>query len=110
MGSFIVKKSDWSQKYLKFLCEESPKNPTQHWGNHWEQAIVQKNMNHPEFKDKIKLLSQNDLNSYDYKMYPPWNETTPGNWKDGNLAISFPGTKLERRLELIPEWLKKVTV
>jgi hypothetical protein len=43
-------------------------------------------------------------------MYPPWNENTSGDWREEDLVISFPGTTLERRLELVSEWIKKVII
>lgn len=104
-GSFIVKKSEWSQKWIDVICALAPN--VNHC--HWEQTAMQHLHIREEFRPKIKILKQTDLNSYDYNLYRPnWNENTLGHWHSGDLAISLPGLTIDRRMELIPEWLNKV--
>lgn len=104
-GSFIVKKSDWLKLWLEEVIKLAPN--VNHC--HWEQTAISRLSGDDRFKEKIEILKQNDINSYNYPYYAPnWNENTPGHWKSGDLAISFPGISFERRLEIIPEWLQKV--
>lgn len=104
-GSFIVKKSDWSKKWLEEVIKLAPN--VNHC--HWEQTAMQHLHIKEEFRPKIKILRQDDLNSYDYTLYRPnWNENTLGHWHSGDLAISLPGLTIDQRMELIPKWLEKV--
>lgn len=107
-GSFIIKNSQWSFKWLDFLCKKSPLNPTEHWGNHWEQKIIQSNYQNIEWINNIKIVSQNEINSYIYSMYPPWNNSTPGDWRSGDRVLAFPGQSLEKRLIEVPKHFDRV--
>lgn len=92
-GSFIVKKSDWTKKWLNFIYEKAP------YINHcWhEQKVMQDNENNPEFKDKIKVLKHPSINSYDYILYK-LPETTLGHFNKGDFILHLPGTNLQERI------------
>jgi hypothetical protein len=95
MGSFIVRKSEWTKKWLEFLLEESPKI------NHcWhEQQVVIQYHKDARFSDKIKILPQETINAYDYRQYD-WPDSTPGQWQPGSLVLSLPGMNLPQRMVL----------
>lgn len=97
MGSFIVRRSEWTKEWLGFIAREAP-----YVKHDWhEQAVVVLNEFDLRFKDKIGILPQNAINSYDYTLYPPWGETTPGHWKKGDLVLSLPGLTLKQRLDMV---------
>lgn len=104
-GSFIVRKSDWNRTWLQLIMTLAPS--INHC--HHEQWVMQLYHDKPQFINNIKLLKQNDLNSYDYTYYAPnWGITTPGHWQPGDLALSFPGMDLNKRLIEIPKHFDKI--
>jgi hypothetical protein len=105
-GSFIIRKSDWSKKWLEFILSEEPKYHNDCWQ---ENRVMIHNYEKPEWAEKIAVIPQNTINSYFYSYYAPnWGPETPGDWREGDLCISLPGTSVEKRMQVIPEWLAKV--
>lgn len=101
MASFIVKKTDWTKKYLEHLMEISPK--IDHcW--HEQQAVIVTH-EQEQWKDKIKILDHPSINSYLYSRLYNRPHNTPGQWERGHLVLSLPGTSFSDRLKLIPEIL-----
>jgi len=101
MASFIVKKTEWTKRYLEMLMDLAPRV------NHgwWEQMAVMRTYQLPEWRDKIKVLDHPSLNSYLYTRLYNRPDSTPGQWHKGDLVLSFPGTTFADRLKLIPEFL-----
>lgn len=102
-GSFVIRKSDWSKRWFEFIMSKEPEYRHDCWAS---QRVMQHRWEDPEWKDKICIAPQNQFNSFDYCMYPPWNHGTPGDWRPGDLVLSFPGTTLERRYALVTEALQ----
>ncbi len=73
-GSFILKKSEWTKKWLDTLIDEGP--GLHPW--HDQQAAIN-NSTKSEFKDKIKYLDQETINSYYYDLYG-WSKDTFGQY------------------------------
>ncbi len=96
-GSMIFSNTEWSRKWLDFLISLEPKYRNDDW--HEQRAIMHWWM-HEDWTHKIMLLQQNDINSYEYRFYPPWNEETPGQWGYGDLVLALPGIDLPRRLAI----------
>lgn len=53
----------------------------------------------------VDVVPQRYFNSYDYKLYPEYKDTrdktgNDGNWQPGDWLVHWPGTGLEKRIEL----------
>ena len=96
MGSFIIRKSDWSKKWLRFILDKEPEYE-RHW---YEQSVVQDFWRQSPWKEKIQILPQNVINAYRFSLYK-WPEHLAGNWRPGDFVISFPATSLEERINLL---------
>lgn len=98
LGSFVVRKSEWSKRWLLFIMN----NEAQYRYHCWKdlQCVIE-HWQDPEWKEKICVVPQNQLGSYIYSYYPPWNSSTPGEWRPGDLALSLPGMDLGKRLGII---------
>ena len=105
-GSVIVKNTQKCREWLKYIWE------TRHTQTHeWvEQKSYQENMNHPDYKDIIKILPQNDINSYLYTLYAR-PDTTEGHVKKGDLLLHIPGSSLEDRINIFnSQQIKDLTI
>lgn len=94
--SFIVRRSDWSLKWLDFILSKSEEYKNDCWQ---EQRVMQHNEGHPDFNSKICILPQNSINSYFYDIYQ-WPTTTPGHFQSGDFLLHLPGMNLKERLDM----------
>lgn len=86
-GVFIVRKSEWSKKWIEFILLLKDTHQNHCWK---EQKLMQDNWERPEFKDKIKVPEHPGFNSYRYDWY--WcPETTAGHFKRGDFVLHVPG-------------------
>lgn len=90
-GSFIIKNTEVGRNWLKHILsfEAIHQNHCQQ-----EQNIIANEIEHPDFKDKIKILPQNTINSYWYPFYN-WSESTSGNFVFGQFILSIPGKAIQ---------------
>lgn len=106
MASFIVRKTEWTKRYLEYLLDLSPRI-----GHCWhEQAAVIQTHTQPEWAAKIKLLPHPSINSILYSRLYGRSPNTAGQWQKGHLVLSLPGTTFSQRLALIPEYLSPENV
>lgn len=109
-GSFVVRRSEWSKQWLAFLVEKALAG-NHHW---YEQKVMQDHADAEPWRQKIKVLPQNAINSYDYRLYN-MSESTEGQFKKGDLVFHAPGIAytetcglLEARVKLFTsEWVKE---
>lgn len=102
LGSFVVCNTPFSREWLDFLIAQEPNYRNRPWK---EQQAVMDWWLHEKFTWKIHLVPQRVLNSYQYWRYQPWPETTPGNWRKGDLFLNLPGMSLSQRLRAVSEIL-----
>jgi hypothetical protein len=95
-GTFLIKKSDWSKKWLDFILSKESVHKNHCW---FEQKLIQDNWELPEFKDKVKILPHPSINSYFYNIYN-WPETTPGHFNKGDFILHLPGLGMEQRINI----------
>lgn len=101
MSSFIVRKTEWSKRYLEHLMELAPR--INHcW--HEQKAVIDTHLL-SEWRGKIKMLDHPSINSYLYSALYNRPDTTPGQWKRGHLVLGLPGTTFEHRIKLITDFL-----
>ncbi len=103
----LVKNTDWSIEYLKYILEQKYKNPLENWEKFWwneQKAMERSYLNHPL---QIRRIPQKSFNSYHYPYYER-PETTAGQFTEGDWILHFPGMSMEKRLEEMPKWLDKV--
>lgn len=96
-GSFIVRKTEWSRRYLECLLKLAPN--VNH--GHWEQMAMIRTYQLPEWAPKIGILPHPSINSYLYSRLYNMPDTTPGQWKPGHLVLSLPGTTFQQRIEIL---------
>jgi len=101
MASFVVRKTEWSKRYLEMLLELAPR--IGHTWHEQQAVIVTKDL--PEWRDKIKILDHPSINSYLYSRLYNRPDSTPGQWHKGHLVLSLPGTTFADRMKIIPEFL-----
>lgn len=95
--SFLIKNSEWSQRWLAFLLSKHDEYKNDCWSS---QRAIQHNEYHPEFKDGIQILPHPGINSYFYDLYH-WDSKTPGDWKPGDMVLHLPGLSLQERLDIL---------
>lgn len=109
-GTFIIKNSEWSRKWIDFLLEN------QHDFDN-EQNAIDYFRNQDEWKEKIKILSHPSINSYPYGLYAPtWGVIgdkkierpvhVEGDWEKGDFIMHLPGKTLQDRIRIFETTLK----
>jgi glycosyltransferase involved in cell wall biosynthesis len=103
-GSFIVRNSPQGREWLEFLLSRKKS----YWDdNRWfeQQAVIDF---YPKYQELFKIIPQQWLNSYDYKMY---NNTEgvdllgqDGQWYPGDFVIHWPGLPNEARVKLAQQY------
>ena len=106
-GSTLYRRSEWTKSWIDFILSKEPEYRHDCW---YEQRIMQHFWEQPQWKEKICVLPQNSINSYSYSLYPPWNGGTPGDWRSGDLVLSFPGTNMNQRVGLVTEAIKNKVI
>lgn len=89
-GSFIVKDTHWAKNWLDFLLSKEDIHKNHCW---YEQKLIIDNWERPEFKDKIKILPQNTINSYMHELYDISTDRE-GQLQKGDLVLHIPGKPL----------------
>ncbi len=98
-GSFIVRNSLQVKEWLEFLLSKKAeyKNDKK-WFE--QQAVIDF---YPKFQHLFKIIPQQWLNSYDYKMYNVEGKDLlgqDGQWYPGDFVIHWPGLPNETRIQL----------
>lgn len=98
-GSFIVRNSLQVKEWLEFLLSKKAeyKNDKK-WFE--QQAVIDF---YPKFQHLFKIIPQQWLNSYDYKMYNVEGKDLlgqDGQWYQGDFVIHWPGLPNETRIQL----------
>jgi hypothetical protein len=107
--SFLIKNSEWGRAYMKSITEVVAK-----YSNHYfyEQQAMIDSVFLEENKGKIKIVPQRYLNAYQNSLYPHQSKYdclgNDGTWQQGDWLIHWPGTSLEKRLELAKVYLDRV--
>lgn len=98
-GSFIVRNSPQAKAWLEFLLSKRQEyKDDKKWFE--QQAVIDF---YPKFEELFKLVPQQWLNSYDYKMYGVEGIDLldqDGQWYPGDFVIHWPGLPNETRIEL----------
>lgn len=101
-GVFIIKNSEWSFDFLKYLLNEIGKPDI-----HCEQdAINQYIKQHGS--DNIKFLAQRTINSYLYELYPEIKEHEKGELNKESLVLHVPGLPLDKKIEVLKSQIKNI--
>ena len=98
-GSFIVRNSAQAREWLEFLLSKKKKyKDDKKWFE--QQAVIDF---YPKFQELFKIIPQQWLNSYDYKMYNVEGTDLlgqDGQWYPGDFVIHWPGLPNESRIQL----------
>jgi len=102
-GSFIVRNSAQAREWLNFLLSKKLeyKNDKK-WFE--QQAVIDF---YPKFQDLFKIIPQQWLNSYDYRMYNVEGIDLlgqDGQWYPGDFVIHWPGLPNETRVQLAQQY------
>jgi hypothetical protein len=106
-GSFIVRNSFQAREWLEFLLSKKTeyKNDKK-WFE--QQAVIDF---YPKFQELFKLVPQQWLNSYDYRMYNVEGIDLlgqDGQWAPGDFVVHWPGLKNDIRIKLAREYQKYI--
>ena len=98
-GSFIVRNSAQAGEWLEFLLSKKKEyKDDKKWFE--QQAVIDF---YPKFQELFKIIPQQWLNSYDYKMYNVEGTDLlgqDGQWYPGDFVIHWPGLPNESRIQL----------
>jgi hypothetical protein len=98
-GSFIVRNSAQAREWLEFLLSKKKEyKDDKKWFE--QQAVIDF---YPKFQELFKIIPQQWLNSYDYKMYNVEGTDLlgqDGQWYPGDFVIHWPGLPNESRIQL----------
>jgi len=102
-GSFIVRNSPQAKEWLNFLLNKKAeyKNDKK-WFE--QQAVIDF---YPKFQELFKIIPQQWLNSYDYKMYNIEGTDLlgqDGQWYPGDFVVHWPGLQNEVRVKLAQQF------
>jgi len=108
--SFFVKNSRVGRGFLKWILSVHDTYINHYWFE--QQAMIDFFQSAPLAKDVIKVLPQRVMNSYLYHLYPsqPHVDITghDGNWQPGDFMLHLPALSLEKRIEIMTEFIGKV--
>jgi len=97
-GSFIIKKSEWSNSFLKFILSirTEPKM-------YCEQDAINMYMETIPNDEHIKILTHPSINSYIYQNYPeiPLQSHEQGQWNVGDFVLHLPGISMGKRIDIL---------
>lgn len=99
-ASLVFRNTKFSRDFIDFLLSLEPNYRDDPWH---EQRAIMHNWLDEKWTYKISLLPQSAINSYFYQLYPPWTIDIPGQWRYGDLVVSFPGTEFKQRLSLVKQ-------
>jgi len=107
--SFLIKNSDWGRAYMQRIIDVMP-NYVNHY--FYEQQAMIDSIPLEENKGKIKIVAQRYLNAYQNSLYPHQSKYdllgNDGTWQHGDWLVHWPGTSLQKRLELAKIYLERV--
>lgn len=102
-GSFIVRNSAQSREWLEFLLSKKAEyRNDKKWFE--QQAVIDF---YPKFQHLFKIIPQQWLNSYDYKMYNVEGIDLlgqDGQWYPGDFVIHWPGLPNNTRIQLAQQY------
>ena len=107
--SFLIRNSKEGIEYFEYLASIID-NYRQHvWQE--QQAMIE---SRDKFASITKVLPQEDINSFEYSLYPtPQHQAgrdamgNNGRWTKGHFVVHWPGTTLGQRLKLADKYLNK---
>lgn len=113
VDSFLIKNSRVGRGLMKLILDVRPKYMNHYW--YEQQALIDYFFQAPLARDIIKPLPQRVMNSYIYDLYPEWQNRphtdhtgNDGDWQPGDFMLHLPGIALDRRIEIMTEFLDKV--
>jgi len=102
-GSFIVRNSAQAKEWLNFLLSKKKEyKDDKKWFE--QQAVIDF---YPKFQDLFKIIPQQWLNSYDYRMYNVEGIDLlgqDGQWYEGDFVVHWPGLPNEMRVKLAQQF------
>jgi hypothetical protein len=107
--SFFVRNSTEGRGYIDYIVSQFD---TYNRHEYIEQQCMKDS--YKQFESIIKIVPQRLINAYDYGLYPEHaddhNDTLgfDGQWASGDLLIHWPGTNIQKRLELANFYMTQV--
>jgi hypothetical protein len=102
-GSFIVRNTPQAREWLEFLLGKKKEyRDDKKWFE--QQAVIDF---YPKFQELFKIVPQQWLNSYDYRMYNVEAVDLlgqDGQWYPGDFVIHWPGLPNETRVKLAEQY------
>lgn len=111
-GNFLIRNSEIGRAYL-----DSIEAAGAIYKNHpmYENQYIQDTVTGTFWRSVVKVVPQRLFNSYDYTTMPKYAHVShndalgiDGQWQSDDFMIHFPDKKLDERVKLASEYLKKV--
>jgi hypothetical protein len=108
VDSFLIRASEEGLGYMKYIASKIEDYRTHTWQE--QQAMIDAR---DKFKDITKVVPQEDINSFEYSLYPtPQHQLgrdlmgNNGRWTKGHFVVHWPGTSLNHRIQLANHYLE----
>lgn len=102
-GVFILRNTEWGHFFNNSILEEKDNFVN-------EQNVYDHYKNHPNFKNKIKILPQSAINAYDYSLYPELQDRVGrpdlGDWQSDNFIFHVPALTIPQRIEALKKHIQ----
>tara|TARA_Y100000593_G_scaffold85655_1_gene163024 strand:- start:85 stop:762 length:678 start_codon:yes stop_codon:yes gene_type:complete len=109
VDSFLIRGSEEGLLYMKYIASKIDDYRSHVWQE--QQAMIDARDN---FKSITKVVPQEDINSFEYSLYPtPQHQSgrdamgNNGRWTKGHFVVHWPGTSLGHRIQLANRYLKE---
>lgn len=101
-GSFFVKNSLDGIAWLKMILDHKQRYLIKKWDNPEQTPMI---MTYIKWRDKIKLVPQKEINSYNYALLYPTLDNhdmlgVVGEWAPGDWVLHWPGIPNQSRIQI----------
>lgn len=101
-GSFFVKNSPDGIAWLKMILDHKERYKIKKWDNPEQTPMI---MTYIKWRDKIKLVPQKEINSYNYALLYPTLDNhdmlgVVGEWAPGDWVLHWPGIPNQSRIQI----------
>jgi hypothetical protein len=108
VDSFLIRSSEEGLAYMKYIASKIDDYRPHVWQE--QQAMIDAR---DTFSSITKVLPQEDINSFEYGLYPTPQHLAGrdkmgnnGRWTKGHFVVHWPGTTLDHRLKLAKKYLE----
>jgi len=113
--SFLIKNSRVGRGFMRWILDNVETYKNHYW--YEQQAMIDFYFQAPLGKEIIKILPQRVMNSYLHDLYPhargKYNVDKTGSdaeWVEGDFMLHLPALPIQTRIDVMKEYVNKVTL